>query len=29
MARYTGVTQWQVRQVWQAADVKPHRLKTF
>ena len=29
MARYAGVTQWQVRQVWQAADVKPHRLKTF
>ena len=29
MARYAGVTQWQVRQVWQATDVKPHRLKTF
>ena len=29
MARYAGVTQWQVRKVWQAADVKPHRLKTF
>ena len=29
MARYAGVTQWQVRRVWQAADVKPHRLKTF
>ena len=29
MARYAGVTQWQVRQVWRAADVKPHRLKTF
>ena len=29
MARYAGVTQWQVRQVWQAADIKPHRLKTF
>ena len=26
---YAGVTQWQVRQVWQAADVNPHRLKTF
>ena len=25
MARYAGVTQWQVRQVWQAADLKPHR----
>ena len=29
LKRYTGVTQWQVRQVWQAADIKPHRLKTF
>ena len=29
MAPYAGVTQWQVRQVWQAADVKPHRLRTF
>ena len=29
MARYARVSQWQVRQVWQAADVKPHRLKTF
>ena len=29
MARYAGVTQWQVRQGWQAADVKPHRLETF
>ena len=29
MARYAGGTQWQVRQVWQAADLKPHRLKTF
>ena len=29
MARYARVTQWQVRQVWRAADVKPHRLKTF
>jgi transposase len=29
MARYAGVTQWQVRQVWTAADLKPHRLKTF
>ena len=29
MARYAGVTQWQVRQVWRAADLKPHRLKTF
>lgn len=29
MADYAGVTQWQVRQVWHAADLKPHRLKTF
>ena len=29
MAKYAGVTQWQVRQVWAAADLKPHRLKTF
>ena len=28
-ARYTGVTQWQVRQVWRAGDLKPYRLKTF
>jgi len=29
MAKYAGVTTWQVRQIWQAADLKPHRLKTF
>ena len=29
MAKYAGVTQWQVRQVWAAAELKPHRLKTF
>jgi transposase len=29
MAKYAGVTQWQVRQVWAAASLKPHRLKTF
>lgn len=29
MAEYAGVTQWQVRQVWAAADLKPHRIKTF
>ncbi|MBZ0268552.1 IS630 family transposase [bacterium] len=29
MAKYAGVTQWQVRQVWSAANLKPHRLKTF
>lgn len=29
MAKYAGVSQWQVRQIWEAADLKPHRLKTF
>lgn len=29
MAKYAGVTQWQVRQVWVAADLKPHRLRSF
>jgi transposase len=29
MARYAGVTVHQVRQVWKAADLKPHRLKNF
>ena len=29
MAKYAGVTTWQVRQIWKAADLKPHRLKTF
>ncbi len=29
MAKYADVTQWQVRQVWTAAKLKPHRLKTF
>jgi transposase len=29
MAKYAGVTTWQVRQVWKAADLRPHRLKTF
>ena len=29
MAKYADVTQWQVRQVWSAANLKPHRLKTF
>lgn len=29
MTKYSGATQWQVRQVWAAADLKPHRLKTF
>ena len=29
MARYAQVTHWQVRQIWKAADLRPHRLKTF
>ncbi len=29
MAKYAGVSEWQVRQVWAAADLKPHRPKTF
>ena len=29
MARYAGVSQWQVRKVWAAADLKPHRIKSF
>jgi len=29
MARYAGITTWQVRQIWAAADLKPHRLKSF
>jgi len=29
MAKYAGVTTWQVRQVWAAADLRPHRLKSF
>ena len=29
MAKYADVTPWQVRQIWKAADLRPHRLKTF
>jgi transposase len=29
MAKQAGVTVHQVRQVWQGADLKPHRLQTF
>ncbi|MDQ5988679.1 MAG: IS630 family transposase ISPpu2 [Syntrophus sp. SKADARSKE-3] len=29
MAKYAGVTTWQVRQIWDAADLKPHRIKGF
>src|SRR5690606_28034560 len=29
MAKYSGTTVHQVRQIWQAADLKPHRLQSF
>lgn len=29
MAKAAGITVWQVRQIWNASDLKPHRLKTF
>lgn len=29
MAKYAEVTPWQVRQIWEAADLRPHPLKTF
>lgn len=29
MAKYAKVSQWQVRQVWAAAELKPHRIKAF
>lgn len=29
MAKAAKITTWQVQQVWKAADLKPHRLKTF
>jgi len=29
MAEHAGVTRWQVQQIWKAADLKPHRLRTF
>lgn len=29
MAKYAGVSQWQVRKVWAAANLKPHRIKSF
>ncbi len=29
MAKAAGVTNWQVQQIWKAADLKPHRLQTF
>lgn len=29
MAEYAQTTTWQVRQIWKAVDLKPHRIKTF
>ncbi len=29
MAKAAGISIWQVRQIWEAANLKPHRLKTF
>jgi transposase len=29
MAKYAKVSQWQVRKVWTAANLKPHRIKSF
>jgi len=29
MSKYAGVSQRQVKSVWEAADLKPHRLKSF
>jgi transposase len=29
MAKTAGISIWQVRQIWEAANLKPHRLKTF
>lgn len=29
MAERMNITIWQVQQIWKAADLKPHRLKTF
>lgn len=29
MAKAAGITTWQVQQIWNASDLKPHRLKTF
>ncbi len=29
MARYAGITVHQVREIWQGADLKPHRIGNF
>lgn len=29
MASHAGISEWQVRQIWNAFDIKPHLTKTF
>lgn len=29
MAKYAGITTWHVKQIWEAANLKPHRIQTF
>lgn len=29
MAKHAGITVWQVHQIWKAANLKPHLIKTF
>jgi transposase len=29
MSKYSKMTKWRVGQIWRAANLKPHRLKTF
>jgi transposase len=29
MAKHADITEWQVRQIWKAFDIKPHLSKTF
>lgn len=29
MAKYADITQYQVREIWKSADLRPHRLKSF
>jgi len=29
MAKHAGITEYQVRKIWKAADLQPHRFKTF
>lgn len=29
MAKHAGISEWQVRQIWNAFDIRPHLTKTF